>query len=637
MTDPLIGRVLDGRYRVDREIGAGGHGVVYEGFHLALARRIAIKVVDPPPDASQTKRAGFAERLLDEGRVLTQLRHPHVVSALDLGVVEIEHEKIPYLVMEWCDGEPLSQAIGRRGGRAFSVEEAFEIVRPLCDALAHAHALGIAHRDLKPSNVMLTTAEPADPRLIDFGIAKLFEDDDAGSGSTRTESGRSPYTPAYAAPEQVAGARTGPWTDVHALALLFVELVTGRPPYDDVDGVGAIDPIRPTPAERGVDVGPLEPVLARALALRPSDRHKDAGELGADLARAFTDRGARPLPIASERVTPTPGEPRALRDLTAPPSSQTLGGPSAPRAFRRVALAAVAVATLGAAALGASALWSEAPRAPGLPPTARLLAALASSRSATSPVPPSSPCARTLDSAKGRAVLAGWPSIQTSDSPEIRTLYLGRAGDESAMWSFHDFARLADVISGDDLDRVLREQVEGLRAGRGVAYGRKGACLITVAGPAAPATLELFKKLTEGDTFEVIGDNLGGPDPFAASQAAGLRLTETAMVARSVAGLSGAELETRILLTGWSPRVIQRDPKLTTVTLMNKRATMTVTLAHLDSARATDQAIRGLMKPSAYAVEGTVLVWAVSSRGGDPEAFLGDVLQGLGATITKTP
>src|SRR5262249_52358349 len=150
------------------------------------------------------------------------------------------------------------------------------------EAIADAHESGIAHRDLKPSNIILQRGKHgAVARVLDFGIAKLFEGDaPAASGHTATEGRAPPFSPMYAAPEQVSGTRTGPWTDVHALGLMLTELLTDAAPYPPGDKNEwyrcVFDPERPTPCRRGVDVGAWEGVLKRALAIRPSDRPPSA-------------------------------------------------------------------------------------------------------------------------------------------------------------------------------------------------------------------------------------------------------------------------------------------------------------------------------------------------------------------------
>ena len=120
----------------------------------------------------------------------------------------------------------------------------------LCEGLQHIHSHGIVFQDVKPGNIMITKDYIV--KIIDFGIAKLCDPaEHAGSGATLTRSGSSAFTPAYAAPEQMAGARTGPWTDIHALGLLFVELVTGLEPYQGPSLIRAVlDEVRPSAAAR---------------------------------------------------------------------------------------------------------------------------------------------------------------------------------------------------------------------------------------------------------------------------------------------------------------------------------------------------------------------------------------------------
>jgi len=189
--------ILDERYRVDRKIGEGGFGAVYAGFHLRLGVPVAIKVLRF--DVAQ--RADRLATFLDEGRLLTRLHHPHIVAALDLGVFEGGGiTPLPYLVMEWVDGVTLAAHLASRG-RALSIAEAWLLVEPLLEALAHAHAQRVVHRDLTPSNVMViaTASGALVPRVIDFGVAKLVAPDDvAGEGWTSTATPFA-FTPAYAA------------------------------------------------------------------------------------------------------------------------------------------------------------------------------------------------------------------------------------------------------------------------------------------------------------------------------------------------------------------------------------------------------------------------------------------------------
>lgn len=295
--EPRLPLLIDARYRLDRLVGEGGFGSVYAGVHVVLGAPVAVKVLRLDPRATAEERAERSARFLEEGRVLTRLRHPSIVTALDLGLMPPDEEgnATPYLAMEWVPGVTLEGWLTARG-RALTLPEAWELFEPLASALAFAHEARVVHRDLKPGNVMIV---PVDgrlglPRVIDFGIAKLVAPDETASGgATVTASAPSAFTPAYAAPEQVVQARTGPWTDVHALALIFVEMVTGASPYGAKgnDRLRAVDPERPTPGRAGVDVGAFEPVIARALSLRPRERFSDAGELLAACGKAAREMG----------------------------------------------------------------------------------------------------------------------------------------------------------------------------------------------------------------------------------------------------------------------------------------------------------------------------------------------------------
>ncbi|MEZ4371255.1 MAG: serine/threonine-protein kinase [Polyangiaceae bacterium] len=290
----LLNKLLDGRYRLERELGEGGSGRVFAATHIALESQVAVKVLNLPANLSVEQHARRLDDFLEEARTLTRLRHPNIVTAIDLGVVEVDGVLRPYFVMELCQGLSLRDFIEDHGGVGLAV--AWQLVEPLVRAVAHAHRLGVVHRDIKPGNVMLDT-HPEDgswvPKLIDFGVAKAIQVDvEPGTGRTQTTSGASPYTPAYAAPEQVVGGRTGPWTDVHALGLLFIELVTGMPAYDGEDPrMRVIDGNRPSASAHGVDVGAFAPVLERAVSLKPQDRYRDAGELLTALLACAVDAG----------------------------------------------------------------------------------------------------------------------------------------------------------------------------------------------------------------------------------------------------------------------------------------------------------------------------------------------------------
>jgi eukaryotic-like serine/threonine-protein kinase len=399
----LVGRTLQDKYRIDRVVGEGGFGVVYAGRHLTLDIAVAVKALLFQRDQSREQRAMLLSRFSDEAQILARLRHPNIVSVLDFGIVEDDAlGAIPWLVLEWCEGETLDAELRRRRTASprptpRSIDEAWSLMRPIIDAIAYGHALGVAHRDLKPSNVMLVPCRTGvSPRVVDFGIAKRLEDNtDSGSGETLTNSGAAMFTPGYAAPEQVAMVRTGPWTDVHALGLIFTEMLTDQKPYPRQTGlVAAVDPQRPTPAQFGRDVGALEAVLAKAVALRPGERHPDAEAFLDELDGLLGTRRAqvlRPAALGDAHGTPLPEAPSAPDEMsrTGPGTLQASTSETSPRrprsgrqwlvigALAAAAIAgAIAVIALGSrppadtkSALGAEPVVNEQARTTSIMPT----------------------------------------------------------------------------------------------------------------------------------------------------------------------------------------------------------------------------------------------------------------------------
>jgi serine/threonine protein kinase len=374
------GTVLERKYRVDEPVAEGGFGIVYAGHHLGLDVPIAIKLLKPDDAADD-----WSERLapfFDEARLIAKLRHPSIVAVLDTGTTHIAALGIdvPWLVLEWIDGETLRQDLGRRrarGARGRSPAECMQLLRPVLEAIAVAHEAGIVHRDLKPNNVMLANDGKGGTvaRVLDFGVAKVMrreEGQGAPSGDTATQSRASAFTAESAAPEQLSGTRTGPWTDVFALALMLVELLTDRSPWEAGDANehyrAVFAPERPTPSRLGVDVGAWEPVLARALAVRPADRQKDARTLVAELDEGLRAMGeaasrASPAVVASDSALPESGF-AATEPNTA---DRAKASPTTLRARRgNATVAAVAIAGLGALSAGAFFLRTRgvAPSAP---------------------------------------------------------------------------------------------------------------------------------------------------------------------------------------------------------------------------------------------------------------------------------
>ena len=358
----LVGTVLDRKFRIDRIVAEGGFGVVYYGMHLTLEKPVAVKVLKTPSDFNERAKAAFIEKFALEGKTMARISHPSIVQVLDFGASPMPSgEMAPWMVLEWLTGDTLEHLLqGRRGSGGYSPEETLRIARPILEALAYAHDEGIAHRDIKPANMMMVKGKRGSAlRLMDFGIAKMMEaGEGAGSGATRTRTTMNAFSPQYAAPEQISGTRTGPWTDVHALALIMTEMLTDRPPYEGGDMTALfgqiLSPVRPTPARFGVDVGPWEPILTRAMVMKPDDRFKNAGEFLAALEGAMPQMrqmvaggqfGATIVGPAQTSGNPTPVSPTTLRGsavVTSIPSSNSNGPSSGAILGGAVALAACA-------------------------------------------------------------------------------------------------------------------------------------------------------------------------------------------------------------------------------------------------------------------------------------------------------
>lgn len=289
----LCGATLKGTFALVQAVARGGFGVVYRGLHLSLQKEIAVKIFSPltVPEAGVEREA--LSHFFQEVKILSTLEHSATVRPYDCGTIDLpERGEVPWVALEWIEGHTLGEILRTHPRRVWSPREAMALMRPVMEALAEAHARGIAHRDVAPNNIIVSeSAQGHRVRLIDFGIACIrppYEEPteiDAPTGSLLIA-----HSPRYPAPEQVLQQRTGTWTDVHALGLILYHLLTGYFPYpnsasDPEHGACALR--RPTPGLVDVDVGAWEPVLARAVAIDPRDRFVTAGELLAALEQTL--------------------------------------------------------------------------------------------------------------------------------------------------------------------------------------------------------------------------------------------------------------------------------------------------------------------------------------------------------------
>ncbi|HWL73207.1 MAG TPA: serine/threonine-protein kinase, partial [Burkholderiaceae bacterium] len=220
LEDPLLGVRL-GAYQIEREVGRGGMGAVYEARRVdqEFNMRVAIKLVKRGMDTDFILR-----RFRRERQILAALAHLNIALLLDGGTTA---DGLPYFVMEYIEGQPLYRYCD---DGQLNISERLKLFQSICDAIHYAHQKHIVHRDIKPSNVLVTAA--GIPKLLDFGIAKLLNPEIAGDIThDPTATAMRLMTPEYASPEQVQGAPTSPTTDVYSLGVLLYELLTGHRPY----------------------------------------------------------------------------------------------------------------------------------------------------------------------------------------------------------------------------------------------------------------------------------------------------------------------------------------------------------------------------------------------------------------------
>ena len=283
--DPLIGRVINDRFKINALIARGGMGKVYRAEQAPLGRICAIKVLNPNYAGEHDPE--FHKRFFLEASICSKLTHPNTVTIFDYGRTD---DDIYYMAMEYLEGHTLHRAIREAGH--FPEERATHIARQICRALREAHSLGVIHRDLKPANIFLVEHgdETDFVKVLDFGLVKNVSGD--GKGEDLTQTGLFMGSPKYMAPEQIRGDRVDARTDIYALGIIMYEMLTGKVPFDRPNSVNILmahvneEPPPMRQMNPSIDLSPqIEDVVARCMAKDPNQRFGSMDEVLAALKR----------------------------------------------------------------------------------------------------------------------------------------------------------------------------------------------------------------------------------------------------------------------------------------------------------------------------------------------------------------
>ncbi len=439
----IVGTTLAGKYLVKRRLGAGGMGAVYEGEHVAIGKRVAIKVIHPMFAAAPE----VAERFRREARAASLVESDGIVQVFDVG----DDQAVGlYMVMELLQGEDLAQRLVRE--QRLPVPVALDVALQAARALAKAHAAGVVHRDLKPANLFLSRREDGtlQVKILDFGISKLTRDRGAGSGDETartspqlTRVGGVIGTPQYMSPEQAQGLAVDARTDVWSLGSLLFEALAGRSVFEEKatyeQTIIQIVTRRPDALDAVAPWGPaaVARLVGEALTPELDSRLKDCA--------AFADRLARLAGSGSA----SSDEPRALAPTVAAPAQSTTDGfavqpslrlkPRWPAALLLVALAATALVSLRLLRTDRGA----APASHGLVEPAELVAPVAIGAPPIAPVaepsgppppppsapsaPPALPAPAASVSARAAATPGPRPRPQAAPPADVRPAPTGKS------------------------------------------------------------------------------------------------------------------------------------------------------------------------------------------------------------------
>ncbi|AKU94353.1 serine/threonine protein kinase [Labilithrix luteola] len=303
--DPMLGRVVAGRYRLEARAGEGGMGVVYRARHVLIDRVVALKLIRPDLRGETHLRAW----MLREARAANRVDHAHIIDIHDIGETE---EGELYLVMEYLVGTSLSSELAKG---PMPLARAVDLLEQMCAALARAHDLGVVHRDLKSDNILLSSRGGRKDfvKILDFGLAHLAMD------PRLAPKGAVFGTPEYMSPEQARGEEAGPPSDLYALGVLFFEMLTGQLPFRSNDRDTLLEMQRssppPKPAAIKPDVLPqAELIVLKLLEKERRKRYQDAHHLHEELKALQRSLPSTPWEVqqpGQENAAPPPPPPQS--------------------------------------------------------------------------------------------------------------------------------------------------------------------------------------------------------------------------------------------------------------------------------------------------------------------------------------
>jgi len=287
--DTLVGRSLEGRYRILERIARGGMSTVYAAVDERLDRLVAVKVMS----AALSADPAFSDRFAREARAAARLTHLNVVSVYDQGAEVAPDGHHVFLVMELVEGRTLRELLRERG--RLTPAEAISIMEPVLSALSAAHRAGLAHRDVKPENILLS--DDGIVKVADFGLARAVESD-----PTATRTGLMMGTVAYCAPEQISKGSTDPRSDVYSAGIVLFELLTGTPPYKGDSAMNVawqhVHSRVPAPSSRVKGIpSEIDELVINATDSDPDSRPPDAGAFLAEVADVRSELGLPVVPV----------------------------------------------------------------------------------------------------------------------------------------------------------------------------------------------------------------------------------------------------------------------------------------------------------------------------------------------------